>query len=242
MTNRRRDWVKLADKKELQPGQRRETIVNVPPPELDLFPPWYLVLTAPRAEARAAKALADAGCQVFWPHRSHRIEYGGKRKPLEFLSSTFPGYVLASGEPMRRFNQTRLADDRKTILTVDCGGISSIHDLDGVTGVVSNDGKWVSLPKTRKDCESGKEIVGTVEAIIAIQSDDKPLKKEATASETYPPGTIRAGGQVLICSGPFMGFMATLVESVGTDKARVVIDSFGRGVPLEIATKFLEAA
>ncbi|WP_157733185.1 transcription termination/antitermination NusG family protein [Bosea sp. AS-1] len=210
-------------------------MTKVPAPDLDLSQPWYLILTAPRAEARAAKALTEAGCQVFWPHRSHHVEYGGKRKPLDFLSSTFPGYILASGEPMVRFRSATgsLAEGFSFVET----GLSSIHDLDGVVGVVSNAGKWVELPKTRTD-KYGKEMIGVVEAIAAYQND-APMP-EAEQPEDIP--FVAAGQTVRLLSGPFMGFMATMVEAIGLDKARVAIDAFGRETMLDLPVEQLEAA
>jgi transcription antitermination factor NusG len=211
VTQRRRDRITLSAKstKPLAPGERRETVTKVPAPDLDLTPPWFLLMTAPRAEERVSAKLMEAGCQVFWPHEFHRVEYGGKRKPLEFRRGTYPGYLLMAGE---------------------LRGLSSIFDVDGVTSVVGTSSGWATIP------------AGVVKAMAAYQNDELPPHLEIVPSEVDPPNTIHSGQPVRILAGPFMAFMATMVESIGMERAKVAIDIMGRETFVEIDVEQLEAA
>lgn len=187
---------------------------------------WYLVWTTPRGEAKAAEGLAEAGCQVFWPHFERVIRR--KNKPeIRNLISTFPRYLFASGLPKLAQRLTVVGPDGKTGVTIDGRPIEDIREIEGVVAVIRNERGWCPVP--RSDIEK-----------IAKMHGDQPAPMVPVQRKPRP--AITPGEQVVIIEGPFAHFHATVVEAIGLDAARVLINIFGRETPAEFDLAQIEAA
>lgn len=224
---RRRDKPKVTKAKANKPkvtvvnGRERTRTRNPPPVDLDLSAAtkWFLVYTAPRAEAKAKKALEDAGCKTFWPSE-HIVITAPRRKPIEHDVGTFPRYLFVSGMPFRERHIDRVQDDR-TVVTINGRPIDDIRDIDGVLEVVSNSAGWLRVPNS------------AIAAIAGYQA-----RKEAPK----PEPRLKSGDTARVISGPFMSFQATIVEAIGLHEARVLIDLFGGSVPVTMGIAQLDAA
>lgn len=224
---RRRDKPKKHKAKANKPvvtivnGRTRTRTLNPPPSDLDLEPctKWYLVHTAPRAEAKVQKALEEAGCQTFWPSE-HIVITAPRRKTMEHDVGTFPRYLFASGMPFRERKIDRVQDDQ-TVVTINGRPVDDIREIDGVQYVVSNSAGWLRVPN----------------AAIAAIAGYQARKEIPKLSPRLKPGD-----KAMVLSGPFMGFMAEIVEAIGVHDAKVVIDLFGGSVPVTMALAQLDAA
>lgn len=222
--NRRRDKAKADAAKAAQPkvtivnGRTRTETRNPPPADLDPDLHWYLVYTAPRAEPKVVKALGEAGCSVFWPS-VHVTVTAPKRKPLEMDVGTFPRYLFAAGMPFRQQRRTRREGDR--IITIDGRPIDDIRDIDGVVEVVGTAAGWQRVPSA---------------AIAAIAG------YQATQPEPKAQPQFMAGDMAVVIDGPFMTFSATVVEAIGLQKAKVLIDILGGKVLMTMDVRQLDAA
>lgn len=225
---RRRDKPKVQKAKADKPkvtvvnGRTRTETRNPPPADLDLAPgrKWFLVYTAPRAEPKAIKALEEAGCMTFWPS-VHVVITAPRRKPIEHDAGTFPRYLFVSGMPFRERQIDRVQEDQ-SVVTINGRPIDDIRDIDGVQEVVSNSAGWLRVPNA------------AIAAIAGYQSrkeDPKPARRE-----------INPGDKARVLSGPFMSFQATMVEAIGLEDAKVLIDIFGGMVPVTMALAQLDAA
>lgn len=221
--NRRQDKAKKATVKAAAkpPGakERREVItLNRAPADLDLDPKtrWFLVYTGPRCEARAAAGLEEAGCQTFWPS-SRKVVTVGARTTFDADIGTFTRYLFASGPLL-----TGQGEPQRFI--VKGKPISSVFDIDGVQEIASNSRGWLRVPNS------------VLKAIADYQNQveaEKPAK---------PKAKFQAGDEATILDGPFMGFMAEIVEAIGLHSARVIIRSFGNELPATMRVSGLKAA
>lgn len=225
--NRRQDKAKKAIIKAAAsapgPRERREVITLNPAPDLDLRPKtkWFVVFTGPRAEARAKAGLEEAGCSVFWPS-SHKTVTVGKRVTFDGDVATFPRYLFASGPLMSQSMDAEPAGSNQFV--VKGKPIGGVFDIEGVQSIVSDSKGWVRAPNF---------VLG---AIKDYQNGVQPIAEE----EPAPP--LRPGDDVTIIEGPFMQLQATIVDCVGLDEAKVLVEAFGRKVPIALATKSLRAA
>jgi hypothetical protein len=103
---------------------------NPAPADLDTSLPWYLVYTAPRMEAKAAKGLEEAGCSVFLPSLRKVVRY--QRRELDFTLATFPRYLFARGVPTLRRDRFLVADDGVSVIKLNGRPLSDICEIDGV--------------------------------------------------------------------------------------------------------------
>lgn len=197
---------------------------NAAPADLDCGLDWYLVYTAPRMEAKAAKGLQEAGCTVFWPSLHRIIRH--RRRRLEHDVSTFPRYLFVSGVPSRIRSRDYVADDGQTVITVKGRPIADIRDIDGVLDIVRTSRGWEKVP--------GKAIA----KVAAFQNDATPPRPDVLMADPR----LEPGSQVKVISGPFMSFQATVVESIGLRRAGVLIDILGGQVPVEMDIGQLSAA
>lgn len=224
---RRRDKQKVNKAQANQPvvtvvnGRERTKTLNAPPDNLDLAPgtKWYLVHTAPRAEPKVKKALEEAGCQTFWPSE-HIVIKAPRRKTIEHDVGTFPRYLFVSGVPFRERTIDRVQEDR-SVVTINGRPVDDIRDIDGVQYVVSNSEGWLRVPNA------------AIGAIAGYQSGAVQTKVEAR---------LGVGDSVRVVSGPFMLFQATIIEAIGLEEAKVLIDIFGGKVPATMPLAHLEAA
>lgn len=204
-------------------ASRRESEEKIAPPAgLDLALDWYLVFTGPRREHRAAEGLREAGCDVFLPATRKVIEH--RRRVIDIELATFPRYLFAAGLPSRRNDRFLVGPDRKSVLTVRGRPITDIREIDGVAGVISGPNGWARVPSS------------VIEAVARFQADGEPLPWDR------PREPITPGKTVVITSGPFLSFQATVVDVLGLDRAEVLIDLFGRPTPLTMDVRDLDAA
>lgn len=198
------------------PNERRELRVRNPAPELDLREKkkWFLIFTAPRAEAKVEAGLKEAGCSTFWPSE-HRTITRGQKITYEGDVATFPRYLFAHGP---------LLDGEKpdAPLVVKGKPITGVFDIDGIQSIVSDQKGWVRVPNA------------AIRAIAAYQNAVEPPKA--------PRPDITPGAQLVITSGPFMSFNAVVVEALGIDQARVMVKLFGGPAPVTISVDSLRAA
>ncbi len=198
---------------------------KVPAPEgLDLTREWYLVCAAPRMEAKAAKGLAEAGCSVFLPSIRRVIRY--KRRETDHQIATFTGYLFASGVPTMRRDRYLVGPDRKTVLTVNGRPLTDIREIDGVMDIVRSNGEWARVPP--------KAIAG----VIAYQNDAVEPRRDILR----PDPKLTKGQRVRVISGPFMSFLAEVVEQIGLVEAEVLIELLGKPVPMTVPLHDLDAA
>ncbi len=221
--NRRQDKAKKATVKAAAkpPGareRRTSETLNPAPADLDLSPEakWFLIYTGPRAEARAVAGLEEAGCKTFWPS-SRKVVTVGARTTFDADVGTFTRYLFASG-PL-------LSGQRDTTRPVVRGKpISSVFDIDGIQEIASNSQGWLRVPNS------------VLKAIADYQNGLKPEK------QAVPKPKFRPGDEATILEGPFMGFMAEVVEAIGLHSAKVIIRSFGNAMPATLSVAALKAA
>lgn len=224
---RRRDKPKVTKAKADKPkvtvvnGRTRTETLNPPPADLDLEPKtkWFLVYTAPRAEEKAKKALEDAGCKTFWPS-VHVVITAPRRKQVEHDTGTFPRYLFVSGMPFLERQIDRVQEDR-TVVTINGRPVDDIRDIDGVQEVVSNSAGWLRVPNA---------AIASIAGYQARKEDPRPVSR------------LKAGDKARVITGPFMSFQATVVEAIGLQEAKVLIDIFGGMVPVTMGIAQLDAA
>jgi transcription antitermination factor NusG len=187
---------------------------------------WYLVWTTPRGEERAAKGLSEAGCQVFWPHFV-RVTKRKNKPEITNKVSTYPRYLFASGLPSLAQRLTVVGPDGRTGVTIDGRPIDDIRQIDGVVAVVSDDRGWCRVPHP------------AVRAVIEYQG---PVERPVPPPEPKKVVKLKPDGRVRVIEGPFAGFQATVVEMIGLEAAKVLIDIFGRQTPAEFELAQIEAA
>jgi transcription antitermination factor NusG len=223
-SNRRQSKGQKANVKAAFSNEYSETTMLNPAPDgLDLGDQtkWFLVYTSPRAEAKAVEGLTKAGCQTFWPS-SHRKIMKGKRVLFDGDVGTFPRYLFVSGMPFRQRQIDSVMDDR-SVVTINGRPIDDIRDVDGVRDVVGTSRGWLRVP------------VAAIRAIAGYQNAIEPVAP--ALSLRFSPGE-----QTTVISGPFASFQATVVEAIGLDQAKVLIDIFGGTVPVTLSIAQLDAA
>lgn len=194
------------------------------PPGLDSSLSWYLVYTSPRMEAKAAKGLLDAGCSVFLPAIERVIRF--QRRETESRLATFPRYLFAAGVPTQRRDRNLVAADGVSVITINGRPITDIREIEGVHDIVRTPEGWARVPRQ------------AIEAVAAFQNDAVEPRKDIL----HPDRKLAPGQQMLINRGPFMSFLAVVVDQIGLREADVLINIFGRQSPLRIDVDSLDAA
>ncbi|WP_160115806.1 transcription termination/antitermination protein NusG [Bosea lathyri] len=192
--------------------------------DIDLSLDWYLVYTAPRMEAKAARSLSEAGCKVFLP-ALHRVITCGKRL-IEHDVATFPRYLFCAGMPFRRRGRDIIGDDGVSVVTVNGRPIDDIRDIDGVQEVVGTAQGWLKVPSA------------AVGMVANFQNDITPPRHDVLK----PERSVKVGDKLTVISGPFMSFQATVIEAIGLHRADVLIDIFGRETVVTMGISQLDAA
>ncbi len=141
------------------------------------------------------------------------------------LISTFPRYLFASGLPSLARRLTVVGSDGRSGITIDGRPIDDIRQLEGVVSVVSGPDGWQRVP------------AAAMRAVAEYQGVEKRPVPPAK-----PRPKIGAGSTVVIIDGPFCGFQATVVDSIGLEAARVLLHVFGRPTHADMALAQIEAA
>ena len=198
---------------------------NPAPADLDTSLSWYLVYTTPRMEAKAAKGLADAGCAVFMPSWHKVVRY--QRRELEFTLATFPRYLFAAGVPTLRRDRFLVADDGVTVVTINGRPLSDIREIEGVQDIVRTQDQWARVPGA------------FIKAVADYQNDPRASR---CADPRKPEMVVKPGQTVRIIEGPFMRFLAVVVDQVGLHEADVMISLLGSASRMRVSTSQLDAA
>lgn len=189
-------------------GRRFTETRNPAPRSIDPGRRWFIVITAPRGEARVRDGLMEAGCSVWLP-TLHR-EMSARGRTTAYDTPMYPGYLFAADLP---FGQ------RPVI--VKGIPIPDIREMPGVIGVISTAQGFLSMPRA------------AFERMVAIQNAPEPPKP----AFPYAPGE-----RVMVIDGPFDGFMASVVEALGREHAKVLVDIFGRATAVQLEVGQIEAA
>jgi transcription antitermination factor NusG len=171
---------------------------------------WYLVRTAPKSEKKAAAWLRRAGLRVYLPKAtSEKLHHRSKepivsRKPLwhGLLLVRFPEALTTRGQP--RF------------------GI--IRDVIGVADYL----KW-STSRGREPVPVADDVVGDHMRRQRRKLYDGAALAKAERAERR--ARLRKDASVKITDGPFKSFLG-LIDRVDDDTVVVLIDLFGRAVPV----------
>lgn len=217
--NRRQDHATKASQREPGPNERREIITRNPAPaELDLRDEtkWFLIYTSPRGEAGSAAGLEEAGCATFWPSL-HKTVTVGKRTTFDGDVATFPRYLFATGPLLT-------GDGEPREFVVKGRPIKSVFDIDGVQDIVADARGWIRVPNR------------AIRAIADFQGEVGPLLRKRNDAR------FREGGAATILSGPFMSFQATVVEQIGLDAVKVLLQAFGGEVYATLNASSLQPA
>lgn len=198
---------------------------NPAPADLDLSLAWYLVQTVPRMEAKAAKGLMEAGCTVFLPSIHKVVRY--QRREMDFTLATFPRYLFAAGLPTQKRDRYLVAEDRKTVITINGRPLTDIREIEGVQSIVRSRDEWARVP--------GRAI----QMVADYQNDPRAFRCN---DPSKPDLKVSPGQRVRIINGPFMSFLAEVVEQIGLREAEVLINLMGKPSPLRVSTNQLDAA
>ncbi|WP_420104137.1 transcription termination/antitermination protein NusG [Bosea sp. (in: a-proteobacteria)] len=189
-------------------GRRFTETRNPAPPSIDAARGWYIVVTAPRGEARARDALMEAGCSVWLP-TLHR-ETSSRGRVTAYDAPMYPGYLFVADLPFGR---------RQVV--VKGVPVTDIREMPGVLGVISTARGFLQMPRI------------AFERMVAIQNAPEPPK---------PAFPFAPGDAVVVLDGPFASFQATVVEALGRDYAKVLVDIFGRPTAVQLEVGQIEAA
>lgn len=195
------------------------------PADLDITREWYLVFTHPRMETKAAKGLTDAGCTVFFPSWHKVVRY--QRRQLDFCVPTFPRYLFAAGMPTMRRDSYLVGPDGKSVVTINGRPLTDIREIEGVQDIVRSQEQWARVP-------------GQVVKVIADYQNDPRASR--CSDPRKPDLSVSPGQRVKIIDGPFMSFLAEVVEQIGLREAEVVIELMGRPSRMRVSTSQLDAA
>lgn len=158
---------------------------------------WYAVYCHPRCEFRANSALMAADFATFLPTERKWVRHA-------------------------RYKHEKIVPLLSRYLFVGCIGdnFPRCYDMDGIHGLLSNDGRPVPIPA---------EIITELMASCKFGEFD-----ETTAVARLP-----IGSQVQIMAGPLRGFVAELKRADSADKrAEIFVNMLGRACHMRL--KFQE--
>lgn len=189
-------------------GRRFTETRNPAPPSIDAGRGWFIVITAPRGEARARDGLLAVGCSVWLP-TLHR-ELTSRGRTTAYDTPMYPGYLFVADMP---FGQRPVV--HKGALVTD------IREMEGVLGVISTPRGFLQMPRI------------AFERMVAIQNEPEPPR---------PAFPFEVGQTVTVLDGPFADFQASVVEALGHDYVKVLVDIFGRATAVQLELGQIEAA
>ena len=191
----------------------------------DTDQPWYLVLTTPQGERKAATELRRAGLRVYLPKQTY-IRPGkttSRRATREkrVYRPLWTGYMLC------RFTEaTSVYGYPNFGLVRDCEGVRDFLKWETATGGVE------PIPL------SDKLVMAYMRRQRSRDYDGVKMARQAAEAKrsAYKPGqTVR------VTEGPFASFLARIDKLQG-NKAHIIVEIFGRDTPIVMDnfTKTLE--
>ena len=177
---------------------------------------WFVVRTAPQAEARVQRGLRENGLEAYLPTetRWRRTRY----RTARVFAPMFPSYLfvgLSTGRPE----------------------FYIVRALDGFLGFLGIDGKPFPVRFGKVEAEPDSFSIEAMREAETLGLFDFTRSKKITFEPDQP---------VRIVGGPFAGFMAEVLESPADDakRIRILMQAIGRGTsqPTTIDMKQIEAA
>jgi transcription antitermination factor NusG len=166
---------------------------------------WHVLFTEPKSEERVAAALTRLGIASYLPkikqERVLRHTRKYKRPKTRTIEAVmFPRYVFAAA----------VAADFAAV--------------DGVTGVLKQDGSWARLPDAR---------IEELRVAVDMGLFDSTRDRRAI---------FRPGEDVRIEDGPLAGLPAKVKKALSGQGAEVLIDLLGRSTLVRVELDMLRAA
>lgn len=181
---------------------------------------WYVIRSATRREKTAEASLRELGFEVYLPCEIRWANQGHQR--VEKQSPLFVGYLFAR---------------RPT------GTAWTAEDLDDAKG-----GEAVHKVLFYERMEAGQSVIVSLirpKLIDAIREAEAEGKFNRTLKDRPRPkgqNPYKVGDKAKVIDGPFAGFVAQVVQLNGADRAKLLVNIFGRMTPAEVPVKELEAA
>lgn len=170
--------------------------------------PWYIVLTTPQGEKKAATDLRRAGMRVYLPKQSYPgspAKAGAKPKPR--YRALWTGYMLC----------------RFTPAVIDRGRpmFALVQDCDGVRGFM----RWLGASGELEPIPFSDKLVASY--MRRQRSRDYDGAKLARQAAQAKRERFRPGRTVRVTEGPFASFLAR-IDKIKGDKAHITVEIFGR--------------
>lgn len=174
-------------------GRRFVETRNPAPPSIDPGRGWFIVITAPRGEARARDGLMEAGCSVWLPTLHREVTVRGRSTSYD--TPMYQGYLFVADLPFGRQPVVH-----KGVL------VSDIREMPGVLGVISTPRGFLQMPRI------------AFERMVAIQNAPEPPRPafpfERGAKVTVLDGPF-ADFQATVVDALGHGYAKVLVDVFG---------------------------
>lgn len=177
--------------------------------------PWYVALTTPQGERKAAAELRRRGLRVYLPkqsylrggklgaHRSTREKHVYRPLWTGYLLCRFTASVMEQGRPM----------------------FAILRDCDGVRDLL----KWVGQSGELEPIPfSDKLVMAYMRRQRARDFDGAKLARKAAEAKR---NRFKPGAQVYVTEGPFASFLGSIDKIEGRN-AHVLVEIFGRQTPV----------
>lgn len=167
---------------------------------------WYVIITNPQNERKAAGELRRAGLRVYLPKRSYSHVHKRSGSKVTKYRPLWTGYLLVKFEAL----------PPPFAVARDCQGVKDFLKW------VNSDGEWEPVPIPEK----------VVLAYMRRQRNrDYDGVKAAQTARQQRRAKFKAGSTVRLNDGPFAGFLAK-IDRIKGDNAWVVAELFGRETPV----------
>lgn len=204
---RRRSVARMAQEISLSPERSERPLPDkpVPPvidPEASLA--WFVIVTAPRSEGRAEKALRHLHFTPYVPLKTYweRRKVHSRLIKIERQKPLIPGYLFLGFGPDNNWYNLR--------------------KVDSVVGVLSNNGA------------PGQISAHEIKRLADLERDgwfDERRRPRFEDTSSHPP--YRTGDQVLITGGSPLSGLSGLFRSGSTrQRVKILITMFGRLTPM----------
>ena len=207
-----RDWIDIGQK--LDPAMFASSAPE--PVEEDGPLGWYVVCTNPRCEYRVQTGLVSKGFEVYLPQYKQERILARKGIRKEFLRVLLPRYVFVSAP---------------------FGSWPRITSTDGVQGLIRDRGDPVTVAHEAIELLLNSENAGQFDTLLTSNGEVVTRREMQDRIASVKPGV-----KMQITKGPFASFIATVVETIGFERAKVLVEIFSKATPYEIDLADLKAA